>query len=90
MNALATTGQWAENKLITMPDLCAAIQRCCEKHPPVETQLHADASLMSELYGLMIYEKLPACEIKRVPPEVIAVLRRWDANFLVIPASDNA
>lgn len=67
------------NNQITMKEVALALGRCCEAHPPADTdfQLHPDASLIAGLYGTMIFEKAEVFSLARVSDEIRTALDHW-------------
>lgn len=64
---------------ITIQGVANSLARVCTAHPSTGTgcALHPDASLIAELYGLMIYGKETVAQLADVDPAILGALDRW-------------
>ncbi|NBB13573.1 DUF3717 domain-containing protein [Pseudomonas sp. SLFW] len=65
---------------ITRADLENALVRCCDQHPASANghRLHPDASLMADLFGLMLHYRQNSTAIAEVDAAIIAAFERWN------------
>lgn len=65
---------------ITRVDLQNALVRCCDQHPASANghRLHPDASLMADLFGLMLHYRQSSTATADVEPAIIAAFERWN------------
>lgn len=75
-------------KLITREDVAAALERCCNANPSSGAghKLHPDASLMADLFGVMLHHRQAAADLESVADEIRAALARWSN---AVSRSDN-
>ncbi|QUG93460.1 MULTISPECIES: DUF3717 domain-containing protein [Pseudomonas] len=64
---------------ITRQALSEALRRCCDQHPAADNhhRLHPDASLMADLFGLMLHYGNTSTAAAEVDPAIIAAYERW-------------
>lgn len=64
---------------ITLQALAEALRRCCDQHPAADNhhRLHPDASLMADLFGLMLHYGHTSTAAAEVDPAIIAAYNRW-------------
>lgn len=64
---------------ITRQALAEALRRCCDQHPAADNyhRLHPDASLMADLFGLMLHYGHTSTAAAEVDPAIIAAYNRW-------------
>lgn len=64
---------------ITIQAVANSLARVCAAHPSTGAgcTLHPDASLIAELYGLMIYGKEAEARTADVDPPILEALARW-------------
>lgn len=64
---------------IPVNDLQAALARCMTAHPPKgqELKLHRDASLMADVFGVLIYEKAHLCDLAGLEDRHREAIQRW-------------
>ena len=67
---------------LSLDSLQAALERCMTVHPPagLDRQLHADASSLAGLWGLMLYERATEVPIDSVSDKVRLAYRRWSGD----------
>ncbi|SDA85231.1 Protein of unknown function [Pseudomonas sp. NFPP33] len=68
--------------MITRDEVAAALERCCNANPSSGAghRLHPDASLMADLFGVMLHYRQTAADLDTVAVEIRAALARWCAN----------
>lgn len=66
-------------EMISRDEVAAALGRCCNAHPSsgVGHKLHPDASLMADLFGVMLHHRQAAADLELVAEEIRAALARW-------------
>jgi hypothetical protein len=68
--------------MITRDEVAAALERCCNANPSsgVGHKLHPDASLMADLFGVMLHHRKATADPELVSVEIRAALARWSDN----------
>jgi hypothetical protein len=66
-------------KIITRDEVTAALQRCCSANPSSGAghKLHPDASLMADLFGVMLHYRQTTADLETVADDIRAALARW-------------
>ena len=65
--------------IITRNEVATALERCCNANPSSGEghKLHPDASLMAELFGVMLHHRQTAADLDAVADDIRAALARW-------------
>lgn len=65
--------------IITRDEVTAALQRCCSANPSSGAghKLHPDASLMADLFGVMLHYRQTTADLETVADDIRAALARW-------------
>lgn len=71
-----------DSSVITIQQVAASLCRVCEAHPTIgpDYHLHPDASLLSELYGSMIYSKVIETCLADLSEPMRAAVDRWNTG----------
>ena len=66
--------------IITLLQVAESLGRVCQVHPTTapDYRLHPDASLLAELYGLMIYKRSAEVRLIEISEPIRAALQRWE------------
>ncbi|WP_225776462.1 DUF3717 domain-containing protein [Pseudomonas sp. Marseille-Q5115] len=64
---------------ITRLQLQTALARCCDANPSTGPgrRLHPDASLMADLFGIMLHHRAQEADTAGVAPAILEAYQRW-------------
>lgn len=78
-------------QIITRSQMALALERCCDAHPSTGAgrQLHPDAFLMADLFGLMLHHRQTSVPIHEVAPDILAAFQRWEVATDPLASEEN-